>query len=88
MESSSSSDASVGYLQDTVTDSSESCKRKRKESSALSEPVMADYEDLHYLFQVSQLLIHNPPPPTQINIHIYIIMLCKAKKKILFWSEI
>jgi hypothetical protein len=56
MESSSSSDASIGCLQDTVTDSTESGKRRRKELSFLNEPDMADYEDLHYLFQVSSLI--------------------------------
>ncbi|KAJ1699806.1 hypothetical protein LUZ63_008318 [Rhynchospora breviuscula] len=50
MDSSSSSDASIGFLQDAFTNSSESCKR-RKKFSALSEPEIANYEDLNYLIQ-------------------------------------
>lgn len=60
MESSSCSDASIGYSQDAFANSSDNCKRRRKEFefefSALHEPNMADYEDLHYLFQVSSSL--------------------------------
>ncbi|KAJ3700299.1 hypothetical protein LUZ61_004004 [Rhynchospora tenuis] len=50
MESSSSSDASIGFFQDVFTNSSESCKR-RKKFAALSEPDIANYEDLNYLIE-------------------------------------